>query len=107
MSKPELEEIDMTSVSETLKKKNIDPSQLKFGFLGLGIMGSGIVKNLINSGHQVTIWNRTVTKCRKFIEAGATQATTPSDVVDAADITFSCVSDPVAVKEVSFFKILI
>ena len=93
----------MSNVSETLKKKNIDPSQLKFGFLGLGIMGCGMVKNLINSGHTVTVWNRTLTKCRKFVDAGATQATTPSDVVDAADITFSCVSDPQAVKEVSFY----
>lgn len=101
VTKPDVEEIDMSSVSETLKKKNIEPSDLKFGFLGLGIMGSGIVKNLINSGHQVTIWNRTATKCRKFVEAGAQQAPTPSDVVDAADITFSCVSDPLAVKEVN------
>lgn len=38
------------------------PSTLKFGFLGLGIMGSGIVKNLINSGHSVIVWNRTQEK---------------------------------------------
>lgn len=35
---------------------------MKFGFLGLGIMGSGIVKNLLNSGHKVIIWNRTAAK---------------------------------------------
>lgn len=38
------------------------PSSLKFGFLGLGIMGSGIVKNLLNSGHSVVVWNRTPDK---------------------------------------------
>lgn len=35
---------------------------MKFGFLGLGIMGSGIVKNLLNSGHKVLVWNRTAAK---------------------------------------------
>lgn len=51
--------LDVETMSQTLKDKNILPSNLKFGFLGLGIMGSGIVKNLINSGHSVIVWNRT------------------------------------------------
>jgi pyrroline-5-carboxylate reductase len=38
------------SSSKILADKDIQPSTLSFGFLGLGIMGSGIVKNLINSG---------------------------------------------------------
>ncbi|PSN37674.1 putative oxidoreductase GLYR1, partial [Blattella germanica] len=54
--------LDVESVSQTLKQKNILPSALKFGFLGLGIMGSGIVKNLLNSGHSVIVWNRTPDK---------------------------------------------
>ena len=55
---------------------------------------SGIVKNLLNSGHTVIVWNRTTDKVRDFVEAGATEALTPSDVIADADITFSCVSDP-------------
>ncbi|KAF7400655.1 hypothetical protein HZH66_005839 [Vespula vulgaris] len=54
--------LDVETLSQTLKEKNILPSNLKFGFLGLGIMGSGIVKNLINSGHSVIVWNRTQEK---------------------------------------------
>ncbi|KAL6259203.1 hypothetical protein P5V15_009122 [Pogonomyrmex californicus] len=54
--------LDVETMSQTLKEKNILPSNLKFGFLGLGIMGSGIVKNLINSGHTVIVWNRTQEK---------------------------------------------
>lgn len=57
--------LDVETLSETLKEKNILPSTLKFGFLGLGIMGSGIVKNLINSGHSVIVWNRTQEKVRR------------------------------------------
>lgn len=59
--------LDLESVSQTLKEKNILPSNLKFGFLGLGIMGSGIVKNLLNSGHSVVVWNRTPEKVNDLI----------------------------------------
>jgi len=45
-------------------KKKVDPSSLKFGFIGLGNMGSGIVKNLLNSGHDVIVWNRSPDKVR-------------------------------------------
>lgn len=58
--------LDLENVSETLLEKNIKASQMKFGFLGLGIMGSGIVKNLLNSGHKVVIWNRTAAKVSGF-----------------------------------------
>lgn len=104
-AKPEMEELDVETITETLKSKNIKASSGKFGFIGLGIMGSGIVKNLINSGHDVCVYNRTHDKTRKFEKAGATVMLTPSDVVEYADITFSCVSDPQALKDVSFANI--
>jgi 3-hydroxyisobutyrate dehydrogenase len=90
------------NVSDTLKQKGIKASCLKFGFLGLGIMGQGIVKNLLNSGHSVNVWNRTPAKCRDFVKAGAVKGQTPADVVSASDITFSCVSDPQAAKDMVF-----
>lgn len=94
--------MDLVTSSQILREKDIQPSKLNFGFLGLGIMGSGIVKNLLNSGHTVTVWNRTVEKVRDFVEAGAKEALTPSDVIAEADITFSCVSDPQAAKDLVF-----
>jgi len=95
-------EMDLVTSSQTLREKDIQPSKLNFGFLGLGIMGSGMVKNLLNSGHQVTVWNRTTEKVKDFLEAGAKEALTPSDVIAECDITFSCVSDPQAAKELVF-----
>jgi len=53
-------------VSQTLLKKKVKPSNLKFGFIGLGNMGSGIVKNLLNSGHKVIVWNRSPDKVRNI-----------------------------------------
>ncbi|XP_046666596.1 putative oxidoreductase GLYR1 homolog [Homalodisca vitripennis] len=102
VTRPETPPLDLESVSQTLMEKNISPSTLKFGFLGLGIMGSGIVKNLLNSGHRVVVWNRTPDKCRDFVKAGAEEGLTPSDVIQMADITFSCVSDPQAAKDMVF-----
>ncbi|KAK0167506.1 hypothetical protein PV327_004896 [Microctonus hyperodae] len=102
VARPITPPLDVETLSQTLKEKNILPSNLKFGFLGLGIMGSGIVKNLINSGHSVIVWNRTQEKCTDFVKAGAEHGLTPSDVVLAADITFSCVADPQAAKDMVF-----
>ncbi|XP_045504936.1 putative oxidoreductase GLYR1 homolog isoform X3 [Colias croceus] len=100
--RPDTPPLDLENVSETLLEKNIKASAMKFGFLGLGIMGSGIVKNLLNSGHKVLVWNRTAAKCKDFEKVGATIAVTPCDVVEEADITFSCVADPQAAKEMVF-----
>ena len=94
--------VDIGKTSQKLMDKNIEPSRLNFGFLGLGIMGSGIVKNLLNSGHSITVWNRTAEKRDEFVKAGAREALTPGDVVAESDITFSCISDPQAVKDMVF-----
>lgn len=42
--------------------KNVIATPMKIGFLGLGIMGTGMVNNLLISGHEVTVWNRTPSK---------------------------------------------
>lgn len=96
----ETPQINMSSVSA--KSKAIRASTLKFGFIGLGFMGQRLLKNLLSSGHIVTIWNRTPTKCKEFVEAGASAAKTPGDVIAAADVVFSCLSDPTASKEIVF-----
>ncbi|ELU08924.1 hypothetical protein CAPTEDRAFT_178346 [Capitella teleta] len=75
---------------------------MKIGFLGLGTMGTGIVTNLLRSGHEVTVWNRTPSKCREFVKEGALKATSPAEVIQDCDITFSCVSDPTALKDLVF-----
>ena len=102
LDRPASPSLDIGTSSQMLRDKDIQPSKLNFGFLGLGIMGSGIVKNLLNSGHSVTIWNRTAEKRQEFVKAGAHEALTPGDVIAEADITFSCISDPQAAKDMVF-----
>lgn len=102
LDRPASPSLDISTSSQILRDKDIQPSKLSFGFLGLGIMGSGIVKNLLNSGHSVTVWNRTAEKRLEFTKNGAKEALTPGDVIAESDITFSCVSDPQAAKDMVF-----
>ncbi|KPP65229.1 putative oxidoreductase GLYR1, partial [Scleropages formosus] len=78
---------------------SIIPTDKRIGFLGLGLMGSGIVSNLLKMGHVVMVWNRTAEKCDLFIQEGARLGRTPAEVVSMCDITFSCVSDPRAARD--------
>lgn len=54
--------VNVGTASESLKNKNIQAPSLRYGFLGLGIMARGIVKNLINSNHRVNLWCETPSK---------------------------------------------
>jgi len=72
----------------------------KIGFIGLGIMGRGMVQNLLNAGFIVTIWNRTAERMSSFIEAGALAGASPADVAAKSDITLVCVSDTPDVEAV-------
>ncbi|MCP4416400.1 MAG: NAD(P)-dependent oxidoreductase [Chloroflexi bacterium] len=70
------------------------------GFVGLGLMGQGMVSNLLSAGFTVYIWNRTPSKMDSLIEAGAIAASSPADVATHADITIICVSDTADVEHV-------
>ena len=72
----------------------------KIAFLGLGAMGSRMVSNLIQAGHQLHIWNRTRTRCNSLADMGATAHDSPREAVQQADIVFSMVRDDVASRTV-------
>lgn len=71
------------------------------GFVGLGIMGTRIVKRLLGAGYVVTGYNRTQSKAQSLLDSGMQWATTPRDVAKAADITISMVSDTAALSSVA------
>ncbi|GFQ81291.1 putative oxidoreductase GLYR1 homolog [Trichonephila clavata] len=94
--------LDLSRPSTTVTERNIKPTSKKIGFIGLGMMGQRIVKNLLHSGHNVSVFNQTPEKCKKFVEAGAQQFSTPADVIQNCDIVFCCLSGPGASKSVVF-----
>jgi 2-hydroxy-3-oxopropionate reductase len=73
----------------------------KIGFLGLGIMGSAMAKNLLKADFKVTVWNRSQEKCQELQALGAEVATTPAEVTSTCDITFAMLADPDAARSVA------
>lgn len=74
----------------------------KVGFLGMGIMGGAITRNLIKAGFEVVIWNRDASKCKEFSDLGAKQAACPREVAESCPVTFAMLSDPAAAEAVCF-----
>jgi 3-hydroxyisobutyrate dehydrogenase-like beta-hydroxyacid dehydrogenase len=73
----------------------------KLGFVGLGLMGSRIVKRLLDAGHEVYGYNRTRAKAESLIQAGMRWKNSPKEVAQAADITLSMVADTAALSSVT------
>ena len=72
----------------------------KIGFVGLGIMGRGMAHNLLKSGFEVCVWNRTTERMQPLVEAGATAGESPADVARRSAVTITCVSDTPDVEAV-------
>ena len=70
------------------------------GYIGLGVMGSRMVNRLLDKGHTVTGYNRTRSKAQWLIDRGMRWADSPREVVEAAGITFSMLTDSAALEEV-------
>lgn len=67
---------------------------------GLGRMGAAIGARLIEVGHQVTVWNRTPTKLKPLLDAGAVAATTPKDAAGKAEAVITMLTDAAALDAV-------
>ena len=73
----------------------------KLGFLGLGLMGYPMARNLLRAGHEVALWSHTTDKARKLAsEEKGTFCDTPRQVAENADCVFLCVGDTEMAKAV-------
>lgn len=73
----------------------------KVGFLGLGIMGSRMARNLAQKGFEVTVWNRTPERAEQLAQFGAKAAASPAEVASRVDAFCTCVADPAALRQVT------
>ena len=71
------------------------------GFVGLGVMGGRIAKRLLDADHSVIGYNRTKSKADWLLKAGMRWGETPRAVAEAADITFSMVTNTEALQAVT------
>ena len=74
------------------------------GVIGLGLMGSRIANRLLSTGHQVTVYNRDMTKAKPFANMGAILAKSPKEMAEDCKFILICVSDFEAINNISFGK---
>ncbi len=72
----------------------------RVGVLGTGIMGSELVRNLLTSGFEVYVWNRTPAKAQALTAEGARYAASPALAAADVDVLITMLSDGAIVQEV-------
>ena len=77
----------------------------RIGFIGLGLMGHGMAKNLVTKGFPLTVRvNRNRAPLADILAAGAKEVATNADVARASDIVMLCVTGAPQVEEIVFGK---
>ncbi|MCA9848145.1 MAG: NAD(P)-dependent oxidoreductase [Dehalococcoidia bacterium] len=72
------------------------------GFIGLGIMGLPMARNVLKGGYPVVAWNRTASKVDLVADAGAERGESPSDVAARSTVIVTCVRASEDVEQVVF-----
>ncbi|EOL42899.1 NAD(P)-dependent oxidoreductase [Enterococcus caccae] len=74
----------------------------QIGFIGTGVMGKAIVRNMMKQGLQVNVYNRTKRKTDELIKEGAVWKDTPAEITASSDIIFTMVGFPKDVESIYF-----
>jgi len=75
-------------------------SRQKVAFIGTGIMGAPMARNLLKAGYPLTVHSRTRSRAQPVIEAGASWADSPAAAAKDADVVITCVTDTGDVEKV-------
>jgi 3-hydroxyisobutyrate dehydrogenase-like beta-hydroxyacid dehydrogenase len=73
---------------------------MKVGFIGLGSMGAPMAQNIIKAGHELTVYNRTLSRAESLGKAGARIADEPSEAANEAELLVTMLADDRAVEAV-------
>ena len=74
----------------------------KIGIIGTGMLGEAVGLHLLDSGFEVTVFNRTKDKVGNLVKHGATAVDTPKDVAEKSELIITVVKDASAVSDVAF-----
>jgi 3-hydroxyisobutyrate dehydrogenase len=78
---------------------------MNIGFIGLGVMGSRMLRHLINDGHQAVIFDIDTEAAKKLsTESGAKVATSPREAAAAADVVITMLPNGEVVREATFAR---
>jgi 3-hydroxyisobutyrate dehydrogenase len=72
----------------------------RVGFIGLGIMGGGMARNILKAGFELRVWNRSSPRMEALAAEGAIATDSPAQLASQSDIIISCVSDTPDVEQV-------
>lgn len=75
---------------------------MKIAFIGTGVMGTGIINNLLRANKEVHIYTRTKERAQPLVERGAIWHATAASAASVADVIFTMVGYPKDVEEVYF-----
>ncbi|MGA9401460.1 NAD(P)-dependent oxidoreductase [Haladaptatus sp.] len=70
------------------------------GFIGLGIMGKPMAKNLIDAGYDVVGYNRSQEPVDELVEYGGAAGDSPRDVAERVDVVITCLPDSAVVEKI-------
>jgi len=73
---------------------------LKVGYIGLGLMGKSIARNILKAGFPLVVHNRSHAAVEELVAAGAVAASTPAVVAAQVDIVFTNLPDTPDVEKV-------
>ena len=72
---------------------------MKVAFVGIGRMGLPMARNVARAGHELTVFNRTASRCDPLRDVGAAVAASAAEAVRDAEVLVTMLSDPPAVEE--------
>jgi len=75
-------------------------TQLRLGFIGLGLMGKPMAAHLLRAGFPLTVHNRSQAAVAELVAAGAAVAASPAGVAAATDLIFTCLPDSPDVERI-------
>ena len=98
------ERLDQCGIIKQYENTGIEPciEEIKIGFIGVGIMGKSMVRNLMKAGYEVSIYTRTKSKVEDVIAEGAAWCDTVADCSKGKDVVITIVGYPKDVEEVYF-----
>lgn len=74
----------------------------RIGFIGTGLIGTPMVRRLLECGLSVSVWNRTIEKAAALVHDGATLAESPRALAESCDVVCLCLTNTLAVHDVVF-----
>lgn len=74
---------------------------MKVGYIGLGLMGKSIARNILKAGFEVVVYNRSLAPVEELAAAGARTAANPAEVARRVDLVMTCLPDSPDVESVA------